>query len=82
MCYNTTKFKGRILMQTIHIDVRDTYAKRVLALLENLRGVMLEDIKIEKKPLQQGVPQELIKAQQNVMQSTWDNEKDKEWDAL
>ncbi|MDD2567984.1 MAG: hypothetical protein PHS10_08350 [Thiovulaceae bacterium] len=69
-------------MQTIHIDVRDTYAKRVLALLENLRGVMLEDIKIEKKPLQQGVPQELIKAQQNVMQSTWDNEKDKEWDAL
>jgi len=69
-------------MQTIHIDVRDTYAKRVLALLENLRGVMLEDIKIEKKPLQQGVPQELIKAQQNVMQSTWDNEKDKVWDAL
>ena len=69
-------------MQTIHIEVQDTYAKKVLALLESLRGVMLEDIKIEKKPLKQDTPHELIEAQENVMQSTWDNEQDKAWDAL
>jgi len=69
-------------MQTIHIDVQDNYAKKVLAMLESLRGVMLEDIKVEKKIIMQETPKELIEAQEGVMQSTWDNEQDKAWDAI
>ena len=69
-------------MQTIHIDVKDNYAAKVLTMLETLRGVMLEDIKVEKKSTSLSTPKELIDAQQSVMQSTWDNEQDKAWDAL
>ena len=69
-------------MQTIHINVQDTYATKVVALLETLRGVMLEDIKVEKKHNSLTTPKELIDAQQNVMQSTWDNDEDKAWDGL
>lgn len=35
---------------------------------------------IKSTPL--STPKELIDAQQSVMQSTWDNEQDKAWDAL
>ena len=69
-------------MQTIHIDVKDNYATKILTMLETLRGVMLEDIKLEKKTDSLVTPKELIDAQQIVMQSAWDNEEDKAWDEL
>ncbi|MGE4509507.1 MAG: hypothetical protein AB7D43_00230 [Sulfurimonadaceae bacterium] len=69
-------------MQTIHIDVQDGYVAKVVTMLETLRGVMLEDIKVEKKSTPFTSPKELVDAQQIVMQSTWDNDADKAWDAV
>jgi copper chaperone CopZ len=67
-------------MQTIHIDVNDNYLNQVINILESLKGIMLEDIKIEKKNVDEN--KDLIKAQIKSMSQTWDNKEDEAWDEL
>jgi copper chaperone CopZ len=67
-------------MQTIHIDVNDNYLNQVINILESLKGIMLEDIKIEKKNVDEN--KDLIKAQIKSMSKTWDNKEDEAWDEL
>jgi len=70
-------------MQTIHIDVNDNYVNKLVNMLENLKGIMLEDIKVDKKyeALDEST-QELINAQTTSMAKTWNNSVDKAWDDL
>ncbi|WP_297444053.1 hypothetical protein [Sulfurimonas sp.] len=35
-------------MQTIQLQVKDNYAKNILEILENLKGVMIESVEIQK----------------------------------
>jgi hypothetical protein len=70
-------------MQTIHIDVNDNYVNKLVNMLENLKGIMLEDIKVDKKI--DSVDEssvELMNAQTTSMAKTWDNAIDEAWDDL
>jgi len=52
-------------------------------MLENLKGIMLEDIKVDKKiEIVDEVSRDLIKAQITPMAETWDNSEDEAWDEL
>ena len=55
----------------------------LLNMLENLKGIMLEDIKVDKKTeIVDEVSRDLIKAQITPMAETWDNSEDEAWDEL
>ncbi len=70
-------------MQTIHIDVNDNYVNKLVNILENLKGIMLEDIKVDKKIDSLDEPRaEFMNAQSISMAKTWDNSVDKAWDDL
>jgi len=70
-------------MQTIHIDVNDNYVNKLVNMLENLKGIMLEDIKVDKKiESADETTEDLIKAQVTPMAQTWDNLEDEAWDEL
>jgi hypothetical protein len=71
-------------MKTIHIDVKDPYVQNVLAVLESLKGIMLNRIDIEpaKKSEKKSNPESIMTLQETSMKSTWDNEADEVWDAL
>ena len=70
-------------MQTIHINVNDNYADKLVNLLENLKGIMLEDIKVDKKiKTIDKSTKDLIDAQITTMAKTWDNSEDEAWDEL
>jgi len=70
-------------MQTIHIKVNDNYANRIINMLENLKGIMLEDIKVEKNIAKtEDSSINLIKSQETIMAKTWKNKEDEAWDEL
>ena len=70
-------------MQTIHIDVNDNYVNKLVNMLENLKGIMLEDIKVDKKiEIVDESSKDLIDAQINSMSRTWDNLEDEAWNEL
>ena len=70
-------------MQTIHINVDDNYAAKIINILENLKGVMLYDFQVEQTVNSEDkILSDFIEAQQNSMSKTWDNEEDKVWDEL
>ena len=70
-------------MQTIHIDVNENYSQRVLNMLESLKGIMLQDIRVERTvKVIDDSSKELIDAQERVMAKLWDNEEDEAWNDL
>lgn len=70
-------------MQTIHISVNDNYASKLINMLENLKGIMLEDIKVDKTiDSTDKSTTDFINAQTTVMSTTWDNTSDEAWDEL
>ena len=71
-------------MKTIHIDVKDSYFHNVVAMLESLKGVMLNRIDIEQsnKNEKRSEQENIMTLQEDVMKQTWDNEADEEWDAV
>ena len=70
-------------MQTIQIEVQDSYANKVINILENLKGIFLEDILIKKRvDSVDNNMVSMINAQEEVMKKTWDNDEDEAWNEL
>ncbi len=70
-------------MQTIHIDVSDIYATKLINMLENLKGIMLEEIRVDKSiEIIDNDIVDLIQSQENTMAKTWENEEDEAWDGM
>jgi len=68
-------------MQAIHIQVKDPYVPNVLELLNSLKNVMVESIRLDTPP---GTEDDtsLIELQESAMHATWDNEADEAWDEV
>ena len=72
-------------MQTIHIEVKDSYVNNVLTLLKGVKDVMIDKIHVDTP--KQSSNDDFMELQMGAMQegsmkSTWDNDVDKAWDAL
>ena len=68
-------------MQAIHIHVKDTYVPNVLELLNSLKNIMVESIRIDT-PHGTEYDASLIELQEASMRSTWENDADEAWDAV
>ena len=68
-------------MQKITVEVKDSYFENVLEMLHSVQGIMIEKIKTSSDTTRE-TELELMKLQTASMQSVWDNEEDKVWDAL
>ncbi len=68
-------------MQKITLEVKDSYLENVLEMLHSVQGIMIEKIKTSSDT-ERETELELMKLQAPAMESTWDNEEDKVWDAL
>jgi len=68
-------------MQVIHIQVKDPYVPNVLVLLNSLKNVMVESIKIDTS-YHHEYDVSLIEIQETSMRSTWENDADEAWDAV
>ena len=70
-------------MQTIHIDVSDIYATKLINMLENLKGIMLEEIRVNKSiEIIDNDIVDLIQSQEDIMAKTWENEEDEAWNGM
>jgi len=67
-------------MQKITIEVKDDYVNNIMTVLQGLKGVLVDKIKVDKNIEENN--ENLITLQQSAMQHTWDNDEDKAWDAL
>lgn len=68
-------------MQTIHIDVKDLYVPNVLKMLNGMKDVMIDKIKLEPQEIDEN-SEILMMMQTQSLKETWDNDEDKAWDAL
>jgi len=72
-------------MQTIHIDVKDSYVSNVLTLLKGVKDVMIEKIHVDSPKEDSNndfMDLQMMSMQEHSMKSTWDNDADKAWDGL
>ena len=68
-------------MQKITVEVKDSYLENVLEMLHSVQGIMIEKIRTSSDTTRE-TELELMKLQTSSMESVWDNEEDKVWDAL
>ncbi len=68
-------------MQKITVEVKDSYLENVLEMLHSVQGIMIEKIRTSSNT-ERETELELMKLQTASMESVWDNEEDKVWDAL
>jgi len=69
-------------MQTIYIEVKDNYVSNVLKMLDGIKDVMIDKIKLEPLEEQEKAENSLVALQITSIEKTWENDDDKAWDAL
>ncbi len=69
-------------MKMIYIEVKDNYVSNVLKMLEGIKEVMIDKIKLEPLNKEDKTDDDLIALQTSSMEKTWENDEDKAWDAL
>jgi len=72
----------RISMQKITIEVKDDYVNNIIAVLQGLKGVIVDKIKLDDTAIKESDTKGMIALQQDVMERVWDNDEDKAWDAV
>ncbi len=76
------RLKKEESLKTIYIEVKDDYVSNVLKMLDDIKGVMINKIKLEPSDNPTKIEDPLMMLQITSMEETWDNDKDKAWDAL
>ncbi len=66
----------------IYIEVKEDYVSNVLKMLDGIKDVMIDKIKLEPLDKQERTEDVLMKLQTNSMEKTWKNDEDKAWDEL
>ena len=69
-------------MQKITIEVKDDYVNNIIAVLQGLKGVIVDKIKLDDTAIKESDTKGMIALQQDVMERVWDNDEDKAWDAV
>jgi translation elongation factor EF-G len=69
-------------MQKITIEVKDDYVNNIIAVLQGLKGVIVDKIKLDDMAIKESDSKGMIALQQDVMEQVWDNDEDKAWDAV
>jgi len=72
----------RISMQKITIEVKDDYVNNIIAVLQGLKGVIVDKIKLDDTAIKESDTKGMAALQQDVMERVWDNDEDKAWDAV
>jgi len=68
-------------MQTIYIEVKENYVSNVLKMLDGIKDIMINTVKLEPSNKQE-TEDTLMTLQSASMKRTWENDEDKAWDAL
>ena len=69
-------------MQKITIEVKDDYVNNIIAVLQGLKGVIVDKIKLDDMAIKESDTKGMIALQQDVMERVWNNDEDKAWDAV
>ena len=69
-------------MQKITIEVKDDYVNNIIAVLQGLKGVIVDKIKLDDMAIKESDTKGMIALQQDVMERIWNNDEDKAWDAV
>ncbi len=69
-------------MQMIYIEVKENYVSNVLKMLDGIKDVMIDKIKLEPLDKQERTEDTLMMLQSSSMEKTWKNDEDKAWDEL
>ncbi|HIP61048.1 MAG TPA: hypothetical protein EYG98_00660 [Sulfurovum sp.] len=69
-------------MQTIYIDVKDSYVSNVLKMLSGVKDIMIDKIKLESKNIYSEDEDTFMALQSSSLQKTWSNDEDEAWDEL